>query len=385
MPQRDNAQYQAPVARKKRKPLKAVLICLVALALVVALGFGAVTLYLNRLFQPGAGGVVDAQHFTPKQYQGDVINILFVGIYREPGTNYAEGLGLTDMILYANYDIKNNSLNLLQIPRDSYVGPGLSSDGKINSLLVTGADQDNPINNLVSVITDQYKLPVDRYISLDVEGLKHIVNAFGSLRVYVPKEMYYDGSYLPAGWQWLDGDAVEFFVRNRKGSGFERSDIDRLENQRYFYSALFRKFMNLTVQDIIHLLPLVEAYCQTDIKTTDLYDLAYSAMNLSAENVLFCRVPGATSSGDWQADPTGAGKTYFIVDPYGRGTEEDPGVANLLNQYFRTYGEPVPAEELNFPDVPIPSHVALYPAGVTQMASIQQEEGGSDIQVEPEI
>lgn len=368
---------------KRRNRWFAVFMVLVVLVGIAAVGVGAGYLYLDSLLEPGNTGVVDSAHYTPKEYQGDVINILLVGIYREPGSNQPRGLGLTDMIMYVNYDLRNNQMNLLQIPRDSYVGEISGSDGKINSLMVLGPDKENPINNLAGVIADQYKLPIDRYVCIDMEALKEIVEAFGGLRVYVPQQMDYDGSHLDAGWQWLGPDGVEFFVRNRKGEGFERADIDRLDNQRYFYSALFRRFMNLTVRDIINLMPVFQKYCNTDISTFDLYDLAFSALKLEAGNVMMCKVPGATSGAHWQADPTGAGRTLYIVDVWGRGTEKEPGVANLLNTYFRTYGEPVGPDELNLPKIQIPAGVALYPPNVQRMQEIQETEGGPDVNVEP--
>lgn len=373
-----------PPKKKKGSPLKVFLVTLMVLVLVVGVGFGALNIYLNSLLNTGEAGTVAVEHYTPKEYQSDVINILFVGIFREEGKNLPEGVGLTDVILYMNYDIKNNKLNMLQIPRDSYVGPREGSDGKINSLMVLGKDRENPINNLAACIVDQYKLPVDRYISLDIDGLKAIVDVFGSIRVYVEKPMEYGGSYLPQGWQWLDSNSVEFFVRNRKGPGFERSDADRLDNQRHFYSAIFRRFLNLSLADIQKLMPLFQEYCYTDIKTTDVYDLALTALKLEPQNIMICRIPGATGANGWNpAEITGV-KTPFIVDVYGRGTEEEPGAANLLNQYFRTYGEPVPPEELHLPNIDIPSNVALYPVNVQYLNAVQEEEGGADIQVEPE-
>ena len=73
----------------------------------------------------------------------------------------------------------------------------------------------------------------------------------------------------------------------------------------------------------------------------------------------------------------------YFLDAYGRGTEEEPGVANLLNQYFRTFGEPVSAGEFGIPNVAIPADVALYPPNVQVMKTIQEDEGGEGVDVEP--
>lgn len=386
------APPQPPPRRKPpRKKRRRWVTALVTIAIVVGLGtvaLGALYVYVDGVFDPGGFGKLSSDNYTPKEYQADSINILIVGIDYEEGRYSGDGMGLTDMIMVANFLPKEGKLSMLQIPRDSYVGNGLGGDGKINSLLMNGPDRAEPINNLANCISDQYKIPIDRYITLDMDGLKTIVDTFGGIRVYVPKEMSYAGSYLPQGWQWLNGEQVEFFVRNRKGPGFERADLDRLDNQRHFYSALFRRFLNLTPTDMMKLLPVFEHYCNTDIGMKDLFDLGFSALKLQPENIMMCKVPGATDAAGWSA---GLGfpvletpkNTFYVVDIFGRGTEEEPGVANLLNTYFRTYGEPVPADQLNIPKVHIPSGVSLYSPNVQNMGGVQEGEGGADVDVEP--
>lgn len=370
-----------PAPPKKRKKGKGLIALLIVLA-IIATGLGVVYFYLDGIFETGAMGKIINKNYVPKEYKKqDFVHILIVGIDYEEGRNYGgEGLGLTDMILYARFDVKNSKLSMLQIPRDSYVGTEVETGGtgKINALLVSGPDKDNPINNLTDVIEQQFKLPVDHYISMDMEALKIIVDRFGGLKVYVPQPMEHAGSYLDAGWQWMDGNAVEFFVRNRKGEGFNRGDIDRLDNQRHFYSALFRRFMNLTPGDIVKLLPVFDYYCNTDIKLNDIFDLAVSALKLEPENVLFCKVPGVTG-----LDPMGKGLSTYVVDIYGRGTDEEMGTANLLNSYMRSPEKPYSGEELGLPQITIPPDMTIYPANVQIMSSVQEGEGGTEIDVEP--
>lgn len=367
-----------PLKRKRRWP-KVVLCVALALVLLVTGGY----IYLRgSLLDPGALGRILPVNNTPKAYNDkEVVHILIVGIDNEEGRSYGAGLGLTDMILYARYDLVNNQLNLLQIPRDSYVGESYATGGtgKINALLISGANKDAPINNLVDSIRSQFKLPVDYYVALDMDAMKAIVNTFGGIMVYVPQTMSYGGSTLEQGWRMLDGDAAEFFVRNRKGVGFERGDIDRLDNQRHFYSALFRRLLNLTPGDVAKLMPVFDHYCNTDIGLNDLVGLGVAALSLKPENVLFCKVPGATGP---ELDPTGSGRSLYFVDLYGRGTQQDPGLAALLNQYFRAPESPVPAQELLLPQLQIPGGYALYPPNVQGMAEVQAPEG-QDVDVEP--
>ena len=62
---------------------------------------------------------------TLEEYKGDVVNILVCGIDYEEGRNYSNDPtsndGMTDMILYCQFDIKGGALRMLQIPRNSLV------------------------------------------------------------------------------------------------------------------------------------------------------------------------------------------------------------------------------------------------------------------------
>ncbi len=366
-----------PTVRVRRKSrLPHLLLSLALVALMIVTGLYAAYDMLGGYFQTGEFGTLDTdEEYVPKPYGDEVVHILMLGIDYEEGRNYQDGLGLTDLVLYARYDLVNNSLNLLQIPRDSYIGDEASNGGtgKINELLMHGPDKENPINNVASEIERQFQLPVDHYITLDMDALKTIIDTLGGIEVYVPQEMYYNGSYLAQGWQWMGGDAAEFFVRNRSGEGFERADIDRLDNQRHFYSALFRRLLDMAPQDIVNLMPVFAHYCNTSLQLNDLIDLAYSALNLTPENVMFCKAPGATGPA---LDPTGQNRSNYYIDLYGRGTEEDPGLAALLNEYFRDPDAPVSAEELLLPQIRIPESYTLYPPNVQSMGAVQAPEDG---------
>ena len=113
---------------------------------------------------------------TLEEYKGDVVNILVCGIDYEEGRGYgADGSndGMTDMILYCQFDIKNGALRMLQIPRNTLVTTEnrtvtlssgktyRASNYQINSVALSNGGS---IAALAEVIYDQYKLPVDYYV-----------------------------------------------------------------------------------------------------------------------------------------------------------------------------------------------------------------------------
>ena len=280
---------------------------------------------------------------TPDEYSGDVINILVCGIDSDEGEtrSYGDGSndGMTDMIMYVNFDVKNKKASLLQIPRNTFVGGTVTtpngtykaSNGQINSIMLSN---DEGMTALCDVISNTLQLPIDHYITINMAAMKEVVDLFGGVEVYVPQDISYGGSELKQGYQTLDGNAAEFFVRNRHGAGFERADLDRLNMQRYFYSGLLGKIRTMTLKDAVKLTPAFMNYVTTDLDTVTIAKLAVSLLKTDSANIMLCQMP-VYNCGERYNDNS------VVV---GAAAE----TATLLNQYFREYTGEVPAESLNF-------------------------------------
>ena len=87
------------------------------------------------------------------------------------------------------------------------------------------------------------------------------------------------------------GSAAEFFVRNRHGAGFERSDLDRLNMLRYFYSGLLGKIRTMTLKDAVKLTPAFMNYVTTDLDTVTIAKLAVSLLKTDSANIMLCQMP----------------------------------------------------------------------------------------------
>lgn len=107
-----------------------------------------------------------------------------------------------------------------------------------------------------------------------------LVNLLGPIQVYVPDTIDYgDGSRLEQGLQWMDGATAEFFLRARET--YTQGDIQRLNVQRYFYSAMFARLRDMTVWDIAKILPVVMNYMETDLSVSS-WSARRSACSVSA-------------------------------------------------------------------------------------------------------
>lgn len=315
---------------------------------------------------------------TLEEYKGDVVNILVCGIDYEEGRAYSsDGTndGMTDMILYCQFDIKGGALRMLQIPRNSLVATkgrkvNLSngktyavSNYQINSVALSNGGN---IAALAEVIYDQYKLPIDYYVTIDMQALVEMVDNFGGIEVYIPHDMSFAGSALKQGYRNLDGSSAEFFVRCRHGEGYSNSDIDRLNMQRYFYAGLFKRVRSMGITDVLSQLDLVfRNYIHTDMDLTTIAKMLVSFTRIDSANIMLAQTP--VFMGVPNVGKTDSFDGYSCVVP-------DAGsIAELLNTYFRNYTGPVSAEELNLVTSDWPHGTASTSANVQFVGQLDKE------------
>ena len=346
------------------------LFTLVCLSLV---GYGSLKLWSMQYFKTGEMGTLDTEEVlqTAPEYRGKQLNVLVLGIdYTTVDGNGAETRsenGNTDMIMYVRMDFENDSMYMLQIPRDTFVGDAGGSAGKINGILpmAVNAGDENPVSELAGYISQNYGLPIDKYVTIDMESLREIVDVFGGISVYVPYDLVTYDEYTGAeigrlnqGWQVLHGESLEYFLRSRKAAGMARSDLDRLENQRYFYSALFRRVKTASVKDIVKLMPVVSKYVNTDISMEDAMGIVVNFLSIPSENIMVCRLPVYGSAENYN------GQSVVVT-----GKAES---AELFNQYFLNEGDtPMTAADITTPDWPTSGGCA--DAAIQWMSGIDSE------------
>ena len=329
---------------KKKKRIRWWQILLITL-LVIALIFGGAFALIMGAIAPEGGSIkLDQLINTPKEFQGKEMNFLMVGIDRstqKEGDDLNDaGIddGNTDMILYVHFNNETGEMKMLQIPRDTMATTDRSVSGnyRINNIAKTQAADSNSMNMaaLCTQISNMYQLPIDGYMTIRLEMLVQLVDSFGGIELYVPREMDYKGSHLDQGYQTLNGDACEFLLRARHV--YADSDIGRLNMQRQFYAALFRRLKSIgNIWDVAKLTPAVLNYMETDLSASQLVSFAVSMLKIDSSKIMICQMPVKMAE---------KYKGESVVYP---ARQED---ADLLNQYFRENTGPVDASALQLCD-----------------------------------
>lgn len=261
---------------------------------------------------------------TPAPIRNKTVNVLVTGIdYTEKaGANRGK---LTDLIMLVSYDIEGKNVDILQIPRDTYVGDA-SSTGKINA--VYSGRTGGGINGLMNKVNAMFQIPIDHYVTINMDGFVRAVDAIGGVEVDVPTSFTLEGVTIQKGRQLLDGAHAEKFVRERHA--YADADLGRIRMQQLFLEALIEKVFSLSMGQVTSLAATLISEVTTDFTLSDVLSLYQEVLGVERENIRFHLLPNAGAMVN--------GQSVLSIKRY--------PAADLLNEYFRPYQDPVKAEEL---------------------------------------
>ena len=175
------------------------------------------------------------------------------------------------------------------------------------------------IDLTLKTVEDTLGINVDKYVLINNDGVKKLVNALGGIPIYIEKDMYYNdysgGLHinLSKGLHVLNGEQVEGYLRFRKdGLG----DIGRTSRQQWFVKAVLEKLQSPSViPKIPEVLNIAAANIKTNLSLYEMSHLAATLRNIDMSDVEFATLPGAPSKKGyisyWILDPE---KTQEVID-----------------------------------------------------------------------
>lgn len=148
----------------------------------------------------------------------------------------------TDTMIVARVDPKNQTIDLLSIPRDLYVPiAGTGGESRINSAF----NAENGETRLVDTIEAYFGFEINHYAEVNFVGFQAIVDELGGVPMWFDRPMRDSNSGLDvsnAGCRVLDGFQALAFARSRHLEYFEdgswltdpTGDLGRTSRQQYF-------------------------------------------------------------------------------------------------------------------------------------------------------
>ena len=211
-----------------------------------------------------------------------------------------------DSIIILHFDPATSQVNMMSVPRDTYVTvKGLKSH-KINSVFPSTDGS----TRLKTVLQDMVGQKIDYYIHLNLKTVREIIDLLDGVDYFVPCDMKYDDPdqklhiNLKKGQQLLNGDKVEQLLRFRhpnKGGWTKEiekyygggSDINRITRQQDFLNEMIKQKLTIQyVPKITDIINTVYANIKTDLPLTEMLKLARGVVGFSPEKFQTVMIPG---------------------------------------------------------------------------------------------
>ena len=241
----------------------------------------------------------------------------------------------TDTMMVLTYDIPNQKVGVVSVPRDTLTRR--SSDK--NPKLVYGPGSAKQRREDISAMLG---IPIDYYVKVNIKAFVAVVDYLGGVDFYVPCDMDYDDPaqnlaiHYTEGKQHLDGQAVMEVARFRKnndGTGY--SDVGRTQTQQKLLVALAKKVLNWnSLTKINGFVKIFDQYVSTDLELDDMLYFASQAIYVD------------TSTGVETATLAGRGDAKYRGYTYCYELDRKQAV-DTVNRLLNPYNEEMTLEDMD--------------------------------------
>lgn len=342
-PESDSYKLTAADLRKDKKKKHKGLKVLISIVLVFAILIGGVGVYINSYLnklnygdsQGTANPNLDSEESLNFDNQADadadlrsrlandvmwyddrIINILLVGVdYGDEEVVMFKGAYLprSDSMILVSINTINNVINMVSLSRAAYVAIPGHGNKRLNTAHAYGGS-----NLLVETIEQNYKIRIDKYITVDISGFEQIVDALGGVTVELTAEEAQSVlGTSSSGTFDLNGAQAVTYARLRSID----TDRKRTGRQRAILNAIAAKLRKSSVSTMVDLLDTVLPLVTTNFSKTELLTQVTKApkyLTMSINEDIIPHVPYPLSTRD--------GKEVLIL----KWNEEDKYIHDLL-------------------------------------------------------
>jgi len=254
------------------------------------------------------------------------------GVYTFLVAGLDKGEGNSDTLMVAKYDVTNQVVNVMSIPRDTCINVNWGVN-KINAAYSHGG-----VEQIKKEVKKILGFSVDYYMVVDLTAFEKVVDAIGGVDFDVPVNMHYHDPTqslsidIAAGYQHLNGENALKVARFR--SGYSDADIGRIRTQQALLTAIAKQTLKLeNLAKVDEFVQIFKEYVDTDLTIGELTWLATQLMNVDTENDLhFMTLPANTNDAI-------RGLSYVTIYVN--------QLVDMINEYFNPYDTPITASNLN--------------------------------------
>lgn len=194
-------------------------------------------------------------------------SVLLLGI--DTGDDGRVEQGRSDTTIVATVNPRDKQTTLVSLARDTYVDiPGQGKQDKLNHAYAFGG-----ASLAMDTVENYLNIPINHYVSINMAGLKELVNAVGGIEVNNNLTFSQDGYDFTIGKISLDGEQALSYSRMRYED--PNGDCGRQERQRKVIEGIVQKVLSLnSVSNYQEILTAVSDNMKTDLSFDDMKKIA---------------------------------------------------------------------------------------------------------------
>ncbi len=270
--------------------------------------------------------IVDPQSpFFEAFRDSERVNILLLGVND----------GLSDTIMLGSYDMKNQRVDVISIPRDTYydrVEATSASTRKINAIYRNGT----AVGTARAVSDILLGMPIHYYAVVSYDGIGKIVDSVGGVPMDIPFHMYYKDPTdepplyidISEGSIIIDSSNVQEYLRFRKGSpgypSYPDGDIGRVKAQQEFMKSAFREALGFSLPKTAN---TVIQNVDSDLTLSMAAKIVRKATGLTGEDIQTWLTPGDSGMKNgasyWWVDESAVEEMLMEIYSVPAGEEEE--------------------------------------------------------------
>lgn len=207
------------------------------------------------------------------RYSDDVYNILLMGIdYGSKNYPY----GRSDSMILVSINKNQKTIKLVSLSRAAYAAIRGYKNTRLSHAHGYGGA---PL--AIDTVERNYKIRIDRYVSVGFDSFKKIIDAFGGVSINLTSVEQnvlngaFPGKFPSAGTYTLNGEQALVYARLRATD----NDRTRTGRQRNVLMALSQKAKSMSVTDALGILNVVLPLVRTNFTRTELVKQAANALS----------------------------------------------------------------------------------------------------------
>lgn len=207
-------------------------------------------------------------------YSKNVVNVLLVGEDDEDGTHRS------DSTMLVSVNTKTKKITITSFLRDSYTYMNINGEErycKTNHSYGWGGAA-----KLMEVLSNNYKIKIDKYVSINYQSFKKAIDALGGVSVPITEAEanYMNRTTKVKGFTsgdsvLLNGEQALIYARIRKLD----SEVERTRRQRELISSAIKNVKASSLSDLNKAIETFLPYVTTNLKTSEI--LSYGTQALS--------------------------------------------------------------------------------------------------------